>query len=104
MQRGVLMVTLAAFTALSGVALWQHGLWGIVGPLVQTSAGLQVLCDLTIALVLVLQWIRRDAKAHGRAVWPWVILTLALGSFGPLIYLLTRHSKAATRLSEPVRN
>ncbi len=102
MQRGVLMVTLAAFTALSGIALWQHGYWGIVAPLLQSSAGLQVLGDLTIALVLVLQWIRRDAKTNGRSVWPWVVLTLALGSFGPLIYLLTRQS--ATRLAEPVRN
>jgi hypothetical protein len=102
MQRSVLLVTLAAFSTVSSIALWQHGYWGIVAPLVQSSAGLQVLCDLTIALVLVLQWIRRDAKAHGRAVWPWIVLTIALGSFGPLIYLLTRQS--ATRLAEPVRN
>jgi len=102
MQRSVLIVTLAAFSVLSGTAVWQHGYWGIVAPLLQNSAGVQVLCDLTIALVLVLQWIRRDAKANGRAVWPWVVLTLALGSFGPLIYLLTRTS--ATRLARPVQN
>jgi hypothetical protein len=103
MQRSALVVILAAFSTLSGIALWQHGYWGIIAPLLQTSAGVQVLCDLTIALVLVLQWIRRDAKAHGRAVWPWVVLTLALGSFGPLIYLLTRQSAIAT-LAEPVQN
>lgn len=102
MQRSVLVAILAAFSGISGLALWQHGYWGIVAPLLQNSAGVQVLCDLTIALVLVLQWIRRDAKAHGRSVWPWILLTLALGSFGPLIYLLTR--QAPTRLAEPAQN
>jgi len=103
MQRGVLLVTLAAFSGLSGIALWQHGYWGIIAPLIQNSAGLQVLCDLIIALVLVLRWIRRDAEAHGRAVWPWVVLTLALGSFGPLIYLLTRR-RDASGIAAPVQN
>ena len=51
---------------------------------------MQVLADLAIALVLVLVWLWRDAKATGRNPVPWVVLTLATGSFGPLIYLLTR--------------
>lgn len=25
-----------------------------------------------------------------RNPWPWILATLALGSFGPLLYLLTR--------------
>jgi hypothetical protein len=35
-------------------------------------------------------WIWHDAKAQGRNPWPWIIATLAVGSFGPLVYLLTR--------------
>jgi hypothetical protein len=35
-------------------------------------------------------WIWRDATAQGRNPWPWILATLALGSFGPLLYLLTR--------------
>jgi hypothetical protein len=52
------------------------------------------LADLSIALGLSLVWIWRDAQATGRRAWPWVVATLALGSFGPLIYLLTRKTPA----------
>jgi hypothetical protein len=34
----------------------------------------------------------RDARATGRNPWPWIVMTLVMGSFGPLIYLLTRRS------------
>lgn len=68
--------------------IWIHNLNHI--------AGQQVFADLLIALSLVMVWIWRDAKATGRNVWPWVVLTLAAGSFGPLIYLLTRKSTTNT--------
>ena len=32
----------------------------------------------------------RDAQHHVGALWPWVPMTQALGSFGPLLYLLRR--------------
>jgi hypothetical protein len=34
-----------------------------------------------------MMWMWCDATAQGRNPWPW---TLALGSFGPLLHLLTR--------------
>lgn len=55
-----------------------------------------MLADLVIALVLVMGWMWRDAKASGRGIWPWIAITLAFGSFGPLLYLLTRKSSAPT--------
>jgi hypothetical protein len=92
MQRLLILLVLAGFGALSAVALWQHGYIGIFQLQFQTSAGLQVLADLAIALALVLAWLWRDARATGRSPWPWVVATLALGSFGPLLYLLTQRA------------
>ena len=95
MQRLMLIITLILFGALTIAGLWQDGISGIVAPHFQNFAGGQVFADLVIALSLVIVWIWHDAKASGRNPWPWIIATLALGSFGPLVYLLTRKSSAA---------
>jgi hypothetical protein len=93
MQRVILVVVLAAFTALTAVAVWRHGYLGIFEHQLLNAAGLQVLADLGIALALVLTWLWSDAKRLGRNPIPWVVLTLAAGSFGPLLYLLTRREE-----------
>lgn len=90
MQRTLIVVVLVLFSALSLPALWQHGYLGIWEVQFRTWAGMQVLTDLTIALVLVLTWLWKDARATGRKAWPWIVATLTLGSFAPLVYLLTR--------------
>ncbi|MBL8187617.1 MAG: DUF2834 domain-containing protein [Acidobacteria bacterium] len=94
MQRTLLLITIILFGALSAVALWQHGFWGIIAPHFQSFGAGQVFADLVIALTLAMIWMWHDAKATGRNVWPWIVATLALGSFGPLFYLLTRKSTA----------
>jgi hypothetical protein len=90
MQRSVLTMTLILFSILTVIALWQHGYWGLIAPHFQNFGGAQVFSDLVIALCLAMEWMWRDAKATGRNAWPWIALTLTMGSFGPLIYLLTR--------------
>lgn len=90
MNRFLIVVTLALFGALSAIALWHHGYWGIVAPHFQSFGAGQVFADLVIALTLIMIWMWRDARASGRNPWPWIVATLALGSFGPLVYLLTR--------------
>ena len=92
MARSILVLILIPFAALTAVALWQHGYWGILAPHFQTFGAGQVLADLVIALTLVMAWMWRDAKATGRNIWPWFVATLFLGSFGPLLYLLTRQA------------
>lgn len=89
MNRRILaLCLLIPFSILTAYALIDVGYLGIIGHLLSHSAGWQVFADLVIALVLVLIWLFADAKASGRSPWPWVILTLLLGSFGPLLYLL----------------
>jgi hypothetical protein len=90
MTRLLLVLVFLAFAALTALAVVEHGVIGIFTFQFQTSAGWQVLVDLVIALALVLVWLVQDARAQGRNPWPWVAATLALGSFGPLVYLLTR--------------
>ena len=90
MQRPLLILTLLLFGALSAVALWQHGYWGIIAPHFQSFGGGQVLADLVIALTLVMVWMWHDARAAGRNPWPWIVATLVVGSLSPLLYLLTR--------------
>lgn len=94
MQRGVIMTVLVLFAALSAAAIWQHGYTGIFAHQLQNLAGGQVLADLAIALSLAMIWIWRDAKETGRSAWPWIVATLIVGSFGPLVYLLTRKPNA----------
>jgi hypothetical protein len=53
------------------------------------SAGL-LLLDLTIACSLAIGWMVRDARARNATVWPFAILTVLLGSVGPLAYLTLR--------------
>jgi hypothetical protein len=95
MQRTLLTVVLVLFGALTAAALWQTGFLGIIDWHVKTFGGGQVFADLVIALTLAMVWMWHNAKATGRNVWPWVALTLATGSFGPLLYLLTAKSKVA---------
>jgi hypothetical protein len=45
-----------------------------------------------IALSLILAWIWRDARTRGATLWPYVLLTAAFGSVGPLLYLIRRES------------
>jgi hypothetical protein len=94
MQRTVLTIVLILFGALSAMALWHHGYWGLFEPQFKTFGAGQVLADLVIAVTLAMVWMWHDAKATGRNVWPWLALSLVAGSFGPLLYLLTAKSKA----------
>lgn len=100
MQRSLIVVTLLLFGALSAMALWQHGYWGIIAPHFQSFGAGQVFADLVIALSLSMVWMWRDAKAIGRNPWPWIAATLATGSFGPLFYLLTRKSAESEKVGQ----
>ena len=70
-----------------------EGLAGILGAIAHTSGPMQIFADLIIALTLVMVWMWRDAKNTGRNIWPWIVITLVAGSFGPLLYFITGKEK-----------
>lgn len=95
MQRMLLWATLLGFGALTGVAIAQDGLLGIFKSITGSYGSLQIFVDLVIALVLIMVWMWHDAQKNGRRIWPWLLLTLAAGAFGPLLYLLTQKKSNA---------
>jgi len=96
MLKTILIAVLLLFGAQSIYVMSQVGYWGIWVNNWTHPAGQQVFTDLIISLSLVMLWLWRDAQRNQRSVWPWLLVTLAAGSFGPLLYLLTaKKSKEA---------
>lgn len=95
----VLLAVILAFGALSALALMEAGYLGIFAQHFETYAGMQVLSDLVIVCVLAIVWMVNDAKTSGVTPWPFVVLTLAAGAFGPLFYLVAREVKAGSRVA-----
>lgn len=89
-----LVVVMIGFGALSTIALLDVGYLGILKPHFQSWGEAQVFADLVILGVLACLWMAKDAPKQGLTAWPFIILTLALGSFGPLIYLAVREVRA----------
>ena len=89
----IITIVLIPFTILTVVALVQFGPLGVFAEAFKNFATIQVFCDLLISCIIILVWMYRDAKQNNRKFWPWCIVTLAIGSFGPLIYLLLKKEK-----------
>lgn len=90
-----LVLVIIGFGALSTIALLDVGYWGILAPHFQSWGAAQVFTDLVILAVLSCIWMIADARKQGIAAWPFLALTLAAGSFGPLLYLVTREFRRA---------
>jgi len=89
----ILLLTILVFGALTAMALVDVGYLGILLPHFQSWGGGQVLADLVILAVLACMWMVEDARRCGLKPWPFVLLTLLAGSFGPLAYLLVREAR-----------
>jgi hypothetical protein len=88
MFRIVLIAITAIFSVITLLALREVGYIGIITMHLTRWGSIQVLSDLVIACVLIACWMVKDARENGRVVWPYLVATLFLGSFGPLAYLL----------------
>ncbi len=96
MKKPLLILALLGLGAITAVALWKEGLAGIFSAITLSYGSMQIFLDLVIALTLIMVWMWRDAKNRGRSFWPWMCITLAAGSFGPLLYLLTAKKRHET--------
>jgi hypothetical protein len=94
MKKPLLFLALIAHGGITAVALWVDGLAGIFAAIAHSYGSIQIFADLVIALTLVLVWMWRDAKSSGRNIWPWFVITLVAGSFGPLLYFISGKEKA----------
>jgi hypothetical protein len=85
-----LAVVLVDFAALTAYVVAQYGIVGLYETIVASWASTLAMVDLTIALTMVVAWMWRDARARGVNPIPYALLTLGLGSVGPLLYLIRR--------------
>lgn len=94
-------VVLFDFAAFSAWVVVQYGYLGLFAQALANPATIQVLLDLVIALTLVMAWMWRDAQRHDINPLPFLILTLTLGSIGPLAYLVRRLGRSEAVLPDP---
>lgn len=99
----LLAAVLAGFSLLTAVAVYDYGYVGLFEVGLSNLVGVLVLTDLVIALSLVMVWIAADAKERGVSPLPYLALTLAFGSVGPLLYLIRREGRLAAGERRPVR-
>ncbi len=95
-MRPALILALAAFGLFSAYVMWEVGYLGIWRAGMGSLGAWQVLVDLVVMSCIALGFIWRDAQRTGRTVWPFALVTLAAGSFGPLLYLLLDRRPSAT--------
>ena len=78
------------FFALVNVAAFVISGWGGIVDYFRNTNGMSVVLgvDLVIALSWICTWMWRDARKNGRSPLGYVALTVALGSIGPLLYVL----------------
>ena len=97
-----LSLVLADFVVLTGYAVYHYGYLAFFDFHAATAINLQVFVDLVIALSFVIVWMWRDARARGISPIPYLVMTLFLGSIGPLVYLIRREATEPHPVSAPV--
>ena len=90
----LLFVVVAMFGVLSALAVVDVGYLGIIAPHFQSWGGGQVFADLVILAVLAVMWMVKDARERGLTAWPFIVVTVFAGSFGPLFYLIARELRS----------
>lgn len=96
-RRTLAILILIPFSILSLYAVMKVVYIGIFDYHRHSPAGWQVFTDLVIACILLLALIVPEAQRRGINPWPFVLLTVVLGSFGPLAYFVYAGSDKAIK-------
>ena len=96
LPRPLILAILLPFALYTSYVLVEVGYLGLLQSHMHL-AGYQVFVDLVIVCLLAMVWMWRDAAATGRAIWPYLGITLVLGSIGPMLYLLLARQPQAAR-------
>jgi hypothetical protein len=83
-------IVLAGFSILTAYALLGYGYVGFFREVISNLASVTLLVDLVISLTIILAFLGNDARERGVSAVPYLLLTLAFGSVGPLLYLIRR--------------
>jgi uncharacterized protein DUF2834 len=86
-KRLLIAVVALAYVAVCGYAMELYGYLGVIRLATANAGALTVSVDLAIALTMVLVWVAQDARKRKISALPYLLVTLAFGSLGPLIYL-----------------
>ena len=97
-----LLIVLVGFAGLNAYCFYTFGTAGFVHAALANAATVAVFIDLVIALTMVAVWMARDAAQRGATVLPYLLLTLFMGSIGPLIYLIGRFRDRAENRSASI--
>ncbi len=90
-----LALLLTAFLGLHAFGLYADGVRGFLAIFEHGNVWTLLLgCDLVIALGLTVAWMARDAKGRGVSIVPYVLMMIATGSAGTLLYLIRRKARA----------
>ena len=93
----LLILVIAAFGVLTARALMETGYFGLISMHLNNWGNLQLLTDLVIVCLLACIWMFQDSGKSGVSAWPFIAITLAAGSFGPLLYLLVRELRSGQK-------
>ena len=103
-----LSVVLILLLALDAEAIYTFGYLGFFRNALANSAAVVSFVDTVVALGLVCIWMSADSRERGINALPYLLVAMALGSPGPLLYLIRRFadaSEVATGFAEqPLRN
>ena len=86
----VAALVLAGFGAFSVWVVASQGYFGFLGLAGREPWALQMLLDLVIAASFASGWMIADARRRQIAAWPYVVITVFLGSIGILAYSVRR--------------